>query len=90
MGLISITEMIQIVRKYFWRVLALSLAVGVVSGYVATTLQTYTCTLDFKYNYEAAAEGFAPDGTSKLDPYEIQNPVVIQAALDEMGVSSLF
>lgn len=88
MGLLSITEMICIVRKYFLRILALSLAVGLIGGYVTTMIQTYTCTLGFKYNHKEAAEGLAPDGESKLDPYEIQNPVVIQAALGNMGLNN--
>lgn len=85
MGILSITEIICIVRKYFLRILAFSLALGLLGGYAATLLQTYTCTLGFKYNYSEAADGIAPDGKSKLDPYEIQNPVVIQAALRNMG-----
>lgn len=88
MGVLSITEMICIVKKYFLRILAFSLALGLVGGYIATMLQTYTCTLGFKYNYEKAAEGIAPDGKSKLDPYEIQNPVVVQAALRNMGLAN--
>lgn len=88
MGLLSITEMICIVRKYFLRIFALSLAVGLIGGYVTTMIQTYTCTLGFKYNHKEAAEGLAPDGESKLDPYEIQNPVVIQAALGNMGLNN--
>lgn len=88
MGILSITEMIAIVQKYFLRILALSLAAGLIGGYFTTKLQTYTCTLGFKYNYEQAAEGLAPDGESKLDPYEIQNPVVIQAALNNMGLAN--
>lgn len=88
MGILSITEMIDIVRKYFLRILAFSIALGLIGGYVTTQLQTYTCTLGFKYNYEKAAEGLAPDKESKLDPYEIQNPVVIQAALRNMGLAN--
>jgi len=86
MGLLSITEMIRIVRKYFLQIVALSLAVGILAGYAVTALQTYTCTLGFKYNHKEALEGLAPDGQSKLDPYEIQNPVVIQGALENMGL----
>lgn len=86
MGLLSITEMIRIVRKRFMQIFALSLVVGFLGGYAATILQTYTCTLGFKYNHAEAAEGLAPDGESKLDPYEIQNPVVIQSALNNMGL----
>lgn len=88
MGILSITEMIRIVRKYFLRIFAFSLAVGLIGGYITTLLQTYTCTLGFKYNYAQAAEGLAPDGKNKLDPYEIQNPVVIQAALTNMGLAN--
>lgn len=87
MGLLSITEIIRIVRKYFMQVLALSLVVAIIGGYVTSVLQTYTCTLGFKYNHEGALEGLAPDGESKLDPYEIQNPVVIQGALKNMRLS---
>ncbi len=88
MGLISIMEIIRLFRKNIWRLLAISLAATVLGAFVASRLQTYTCTLGFKYNYPEAAEELAPDGASKLDPYEIQNPVVIQAALEEMGISA--
>ena len=88
MGLLSIAEMIRIVRKYFLQIVALSLAIGILGGYAVTALQTYTCTLGFKYNHKEAAEGLAPDGESKLDPYEIQNPVVIQGALENMGLAN--
>ena len=88
MGLLSISEMIRIIRKYILRFTALSLAIGLLGAYVINMTQTYTCVLGFKYNHSQAAEGLAPDGTSKLDPYEIQNPVVIQAALNDMGLSN--
>lgn len=86
MGLLSLTEMMKILRKYVLQLIALSIAVGILGGYAVTLIQTYTCTLGFKYNHKEAAEGLAPDGESKLDPYEIQNPVVIKAALEDMGM----
>ncbi|MCH5185036.1 MAG: EAL domain-containing protein [Oscillospiraceae bacterium] len=88
MGLISMVEIIELIRKNFLKILAFSLAVAILGGFAANYMQTYTCTLGFKYNYEGAADELAPDGVSKLDPYEIQNPVVIQAALEDMGVSA--
>ena len=87
MGLLSISEMVRILRKYFLQIVAISLAVALLGGYVVTTMQTYTCILGFKYNHKEATEGLAPDGVTKLDPYEIQNPVVIKAALENMGVN---
>lgn len=86
MGLLSLTEMIRLLKKYLLQIIALSLVVALISAFVVSNMQTYTCTLGFKYNHLGAQEGLAPDGESKLDPYEIQNPVVIKAALGEMGV----
>ena len=86
MGLLSITEMVKILKKYFLRIVAISLVVGLLGGFAVTKMQTYTCTLGFKYNHKEAAEGLAPDGETKLNPYEIQNPVIIKAALERMGV----
>lgn len=86
MGLLSLTEMIRLLKKYLLQIIALSLVVAVLSAFVVSNMQTYTCKLGFKYNHSGAQEGLAPDGESKLDPYEIQNPVVIKAALEEMGV----
>jgi len=86
MGLLSITEMVRILKKYFLQIVAISLAVALLGGYAVTSMQTYTCVLGFKYNHKEAAEGLAPDGETKLDPYEIQNPVVIKAALENMGI----
>ena len=86
MALLSLTEIIKILKKHILQIVALSLAVGVASGYVVSSMQTYTCTLGFKYNHSGALEGLAPDGESKLDPYEIQNPLIIKAALENLGV----
>lgn len=86
MGLLSIADIIRIVRKYILLIVALSVAAGILGGVATSMIQTYTCTLGFKFNHAEAAEGLAPDGESKLDPYEIQNPVIIQAALKNMGV----
>ena len=85
MGLISIADIIRIVRKYLLVIVALSIAAAIFGGVLTSMSQTYTCTLGFKYNHAEATEGLAPDGESKLDPYEIQNPVIIQAALKNMG-----
>ena len=86
MGLLKLSEIIRILKKNILQIIALSLVVGVLSGIVVTNMQTYTCTLGFKYNHKEAQEGLAPDGESKLNPYEIQNPVVIKAALENFGV----
>ena len=86
MGLLKLSEIIRILKKNILQIVALSLVVGVLSGVVVTNMQTYTCTLGFKYNHKEAQEGFAPDGESKLNPYEIQNPVVIKAALEKRKV----
>ena len=78
MGLLSIAEIIRIVRKYLLLIVALALVAGILGGLVVSMTQTYTCTLGFKFNHAEAVEGLAPDGESKLDPYEIQNPVVTE------------
>ena len=81
MGLMSLYDMTQIIRKYFLRVLSFSIAIAVFAYFLLNSMQTYTCVLAFKFNHPEAETGFAPDGTSKLDPYEIQNPLVIEGAL---------
>ena len=87
MGFLNIYEMVNIIRKSFLKVLALSIAIGFLVYCVANSMQTFTCVLGFKYNHTQAIDNLAPDGKSKLDPYEIQNPVVIQGALDNLDVS---
>ena len=87
MGLLSIAEIVHIVKKWFLQIVAISIAVALIGGYIVSTKQTYTCTLGFKYNHKEAQEGLAADGETKLDPYEIQNPVVIKAALENMGLN---
>lgn len=86
MELLSMGDIINIIRKSFLRITAISLAAGLLAVYAVSALQTYTCTLGFKYDYSGAEEGLAPDGESKLDPYEIQNPTVIQGALENLGL----
>ncbi len=85
MGLFNIYEIISLIKKQFTKILAMSIAVGIVTFLVASRIETYTCVLSFKYNHKGAENGLAPDGESKLDPYEIQNPVVIQGAIDALG-----
>ena len=87
MGLLSIAEIVHIVKKWFLQIVAISIAVALIGGYIVSIKQTYTCTLGFKYNHKEAQEGLAADGETKLDPYEIQNPVVIKAALENMGLN---
>ena len=84
MGIISVSEIIRIIRTYFSRIVAACLAAGILSYFFVTHIQTYTCTLRFQYNYSAAEEGLAPDGVQKLNPYEIQNPAVIQSAISDL------
>lgn len=80
----DLSEIIQIIRKYFLRVLAFSMAIALIAMLFVNYTQEYSTTLYFKYNHTEATEGLAPDGESKLDPYEITTPVVIQGAIDAM------
>ncbi len=86
MGLITITELVDVLKKHFVKILAFSLAVSIITMIAVENMQTYTCTLDFKYNHSEAVDGFAPDGRTKLNPYEIQEPLVLRSALDDMGL----
>ncbi len=88
MTVFSISDMIQLLKKYFIRILALSMAIALLSMVIVSCLQTYTATLYFKFNHSQAVEDLAPDGVSKLDPYEIQNPVVIQGAIEAMNLDN--
>ena len=81
MGLMSLYEIVCIIRKSFLKVLAISIAVAILAYVVVNSMQTYTCVLAFKFNHPEAETGLAPDGQSKLDPYEIQNPLIIEGAL---------
>lgn len=84
----SLYEIIRIIRKSFLRVFAFSIAVAILAYVVLNSMQTYTCVLAFKFNHPEAETGFAPDGESKLDPYEIQNPLVIEGALKRISSNS--
>lgn len=103
MELLSINDILQVIRKSFLRILAISLAAGMIAYFVVGMNQTYTCTLGFRYNdaenaaqeeADAAAEDTGQEETateetelvSRFDPYEIQNPVVIQGALEYLGL----
>lgn len=85
MGVIQIYDIFKILRKYFTRIVAACLAVGILAYFAVSMNQSYTCTLNFKYNYASALEGFAPDGVSEMDPYELENPAVVQAAINYLG-----
>ena len=82
---LNIGEIFRIIRKHFAAIVAVSVLFGLLGGAVATLTQTYTCTLGFKYNHAEAVEGLAPDGSSKLDPYELKNPLLLHGALEKMG-----
>ena len=97
MELLSISDIIKVIRKSFLRILALSLAAGIAAYFVLNMSQTYTCTLGFKYNDAQTVqedtgdeatngEDNAQPAVSRFDPYEIQNPVVIQGALEYLGL----
>ena len=88
MGLMSLYEIVRIIRKSFLRVLAISIAVAILAYVVVNSMQTYTCVLAFKFNHPEAETGLAPDGESKLDPYEIQNPLIIEGALKSISSNS--
>lgn len=87
MGVIQVFDIVKILKKQFVRIVALCLAVGLAAYCLTAMSQTYTCTLNYKYNYDAALEGKAPDGESELDPYELKNPAVIQAAINQMNTT---
>lgn len=103
MEFLSINDILQVIRKSFLRILAISLAAGMIAYFVVGMNQTYTCTLGFRYNdaenaaqeeADTAAEDTGQEETateetelvSRFDPYEIQNPVVIQGALEYLGL----
>lgn len=94
MELLSISDIIKVIRKSFLRIVALSLTAGILAYLVVNMNQTYTCTLGFKYNdAQTAQEDTGDEETngendivSRFDPYEIQNPVVIQGALEYLGL----
>ena len=97
MELLSINDILKVIRKSFLRILAVSLAAGMIAYFVVGMNQTYTCTLGFRYNdaenaaqeetdTQEDASGEEARQTSRFDPYEIQNPVVIQGALEYLGL----
>ncbi|MDY3866264.1 MAG: EAL domain-containing protein [Dysosmobacter sp.] len=85
--MISIAELVRIIRKYLLAAIAAAFLTAVCTFVVVRTVRKYNCTLNFKYNYPGAEQGLAPDGESELDPYELQNPAVIHAALEKMGIT---
>lgn len=85
MGIIQIYDLGKILKKHFVRIVAVCLAVALAMYFFTAMTQTYTCTLNYRYNYPAAAEGKAPDGVAEMNPYELQNPAVIQAAINHMS-----
>ncbi len=87
MGLISITEMFAVLRRYFIHIVAAALLAALLMMLVVQSAQTYTCTLNYKYAHDQAAEGLAADNDTALNPYEIQEPLLIRGALDDMGVT---
>ena len=103
MEFLSINDILQVIRKSFLRILAISLAAGMIAYFVVGMNQTYTCPLGSRYNdaenaaqeeADTAAEDTGQEETateetelvSRFDPYEIQNPVVIQGALEYLGL----
>lgn len=85
--MLSIADLIRILRKHLLTAVAAAFLAAVCTLIGVRMLREYQCTLNFKYNYEGAGQELAPDGVSRLDPYEMQNPAVIHAALREMGLT---
>ena len=86
--MLSIADLIRILRKHLLTAIAAAFLAAVCTFIGVRLLREYQCTLNFKYNYEGAEKELAPDGVSRLDPYEMQNPAVIHAALKEMGLTT--
>lgn len=84
--MIRLLDLWKIFLKYFRTIAAICLLVGIVSFFGVRLLQTYTCTLNYSYSYAEAAEGLAPNGKDELDPYELKNPAVLQAAIDSLDL----
>ncbi|MGN1368062.1 MAG: EAL domain-containing protein [Aristaeellaceae bacterium] len=85
--MISIAELVRIIKKYLIPVIAAAFLAAVATFVAVRMVRKYECTLNFKYNYEQAEEKIAPDGESPLNPYELQNPAIIHAALEIMGIA---
>ena len=86
--MITVAELMRIIKKYLVPVIAAAFLAALATFLVVSLVRKYDCTLNFKYNYELAEEGIAPDGESALDPYELQNPAIIHAALQLMGITT--
>lgn len=84
--MISLLDLWKIFRKYLARIVAFALCAGILSFVGVSILQTYTCTLNYSYAYDKAAEGLAPNGRDELNPYELKNPAVLQTAIDYVGI----
>ena len=68
MEFLSINDILQVIRKSFLRILAISLAAGMIAYFVVGMNQTYTCTLGFRYNdAENAAQEEADTAQRILD-----------------------
>ena len=85
--MMTIAELVRIVKKYLIPAIAVAFLAAVATFVAVRMVRKYECTLNFKYNYELAEQEIAPDGESQLNPYEMQNPAIIHAALETMGIA---
>lgn len=87
MGAVNILEFIKIIRKYFRKILIFVCLIGIATYFVASGMQSYTCTLDLKFKNSGAEEGLAPNG-DKLNVFDIMSPVVVADALDHLDIDN--
>lgn len=80
-------QIMRYLKKYKTVIAVLSVIVGILFYLVAQFFfQTYTASTVIEFTNEAAADGYAPDGTV-IDTNEIKSSNIVSAALENLNIS---
>lgn len=80
-------QIMRYLKKYKTVIAVLSVVMGILFYLFAQFFfQTYTASTVIEFSNEAAADGYAPDGTP-IDTNEIKSSNIVSAALDNLNIS---
>ena len=78
-------QILRYINKWKYLIIVVMLLGMVALYFYLSRQQTYTVTMDIQYLNASASEGLTPTG-EKLDPEEIRSAVIVNSALENIGL----
>lgn len=84
---ITLLELIEYIKKHIPMIAGIAIAAAVLSFAYVVHNQSYTASTTIKYTEADTETGLDKTGT-KIDPYEIMSPKVIEGAVESLGTET--